>query len=223
MNLLEKIIASSAKNSDSEIFKNRFNTLDNNEEVELFRLQCYTYFNEESESEKKALVSHHDLFSAENFKYLTGIDLPDDISKWFSEYPVFTTLQYPVFYRYNSDNWSGSYVQLLHPQRMALTILNKWNKEHKRYNADTPYKFKVKKEIPVGYIGNGIYLTYYYGGEKSNGYYYEDVKIADSYEELIKRLCINPDYYKEIEWRQEKSGEYAGFTEKSAIPEHLFT
>jgi hypothetical protein len=198
MTLLSNIIKSSEENSKDQIYKNNFFTLDDKTLTEQHRILSYTGFCDQSTSKKMVKVSHEKLFGAKRFKEISGIDLPNELVEWFLENKYFLYIQYPVYKSYNSEDWRFSRAEMLHPERMALIIKNKWNKEHTFYHNQNSYEFNKEQLIPIAYMGDGFYISYYYGKEKEIGIYLGIYKIASTYREFIEKFCENPDYYDTI-------------------------
>jgi len=232
MSLLKTIIEISKENSKKHEITNDFNhvdriEIDENNQAKAYKFNILTCFNIREESEKIITVNKENLFCAQNFKIITKVKLPTDIEEWFINNHYFITLQYPVFSEYTESDYGADWVELLHPERMALTMRNKWNSDHRFYNNQCAYQFLKYKEIPIGYTGDGCYITYYYGGGKgkgeykkrSKGIYFCDKKIADSYEEFILRLAIKSNYYyddnfKDIEYMKNLFSKYSYLIKK---------
>jgi hypothetical protein len=99
---------------------------------------------------------------------------------------------------------------------MAKVMANKWDYICKSYYQRGLHSFKEDKMIPVVYLDEGDYLTYYYGSDKEKGIYFFDEKVTDTYIEMIKRLAIHPNYYINIKDRVNKDDfEFKDFNKDS--------
>jgi hypothetical protein len=217
--MINQLMKKSIENASGNECQNHMFVLKDGLEYDKETINAYSGFETKSVSKGNALVDHSKLFGANEFKKITKIDLPKEIEDFFVENPCFFYLQFPVFSQYNYNDWTTFTNDVIHPQRMAKVMTNKWDYITKSYYRRGLHSFVEDKIIPVVHIGDGDYLTYYYGEEKVKGIYFFDEKIADTYIEMIKRLAINPTYYISLKNRiKDKSG----FTKNSVIDENLF-
>ena len=222
--MLNELIEVSNENVKENFGRNTLFSLVDMGEYEVDRVNSYAGFEAEQEVEGNMIVRHDELFGAEAFKEITKVNLPIEIASFFSENSCFFTLQYPVFANYLSDDWTYFSGDIVHPNRMARVVVNKWDYICESYHRRGFYSFKKDRMIPVVYMGEGGYLTYYYGKKKAKGIYYFDEKIADTYVEMIKRLSIHPNYYLSEAYSDSYGDrfKYKSFDKNSEIPEELF-
>jgi len=221
--MIDELMKKNEAQAKNYFCKNQYFSFEDNSEHTERKVLSYTRFETEKEPVGTIIVSHAKLFGEDNFKSISNVSLPDEINEFFKNNPYLFNLQFPVFSSYVEHDWLSFSAEIMHPDRMARVMVNKWDYICESYHRRGFYSFKKDRMIPVVYMGEGGYLTYYYGKKKAKGIYYFDEKIADTYVEMIKRLSIHPTYYLPIESRIGRDNyKYKNFDKNSAIPRGLF-
>lgn len=198
---IKKLISKSKQYSNESGIGSYFLEFDYKQPCSKERYDAYRGFDNLKSPLGTVALDNDLMFGAASFKKISGLELPTEIAEFFGNNPIFIYMQFPCVSDFDVDHFLDFVVEIMHPERIAKVMTNKWDHVCKSYHRRDFYDFKESNRLPVVYIGSGNYLTYNQDGEQGTGYYYFDEKIADTYLELLMRLSIHPNYFLPVESR----------------------